>query len=242
VRLWIDTDIGDDPDDAVALWCAARHEAVELVGVSTVAGDTAWRAEIARSYLPGSVEVVAGSPSAAQLAAAQAYLSIGPWTHAAALAAEHALPARMALMGGVLGPIRHRGEVVTVEHNVGSDPAAARQLLQGTGGLIVVPLDATSRIDLDDAQEAALVAAIPRLAEHLAEWRERAGPRPLVLHDPAALLVLAGEHLARIEARRLTVEDDGIMRASIDAPVQRVVAHLDADAVRARIRALAEGD
>ncbi len=35
-RVWIDTDIGDDIDDAVALLCAARHPGIDLVGVSTV--------------------------------------------------------------------------------------------------------------------------------------------------------------------------------------------------------------
>ncbi len=35
-RVWLDTDIGGDVDDAVALLCAARHPEIELVGVSTV--------------------------------------------------------------------------------------------------------------------------------------------------------------------------------------------------------------
>ena len=51
MRLWIDTDVGTNPDDAVALLCAAGHRDVDLVGVSTVDGDTEWRAEIARSLL-----------------------------------------------------------------------------------------------------------------------------------------------------------------------------------------------
>jgi len=49
VRLWIDTDVGTNPDDAVALLCAAGHRDVDLVGVSTVDGDTEWRAEVARA-------------------------------------------------------------------------------------------------------------------------------------------------------------------------------------------------
>jgi len=35
-RIWLDTDIGTDIDDAVALLCAARHPDIDLVGVSTV--------------------------------------------------------------------------------------------------------------------------------------------------------------------------------------------------------------
>ncbi len=65
------------------------------------------------------------------------------------------------------------------------------------------------------------------------------GDRPLVLHDPATVLIALGERIARMESRRLRVERDGTMRASIDGPVQHVVAHIDAEATRTRVRALA---
>jgi inosine-uridine nucleoside N-ribohydrolase len=240
MRLWIDTDIGDNPDDTVALWCAARHDTTDIVGVSTVDGDTSWRAELARAVLGAGVDVNAGVPPAARVEQADALLAIGPWTHAAELAEAHALPPRVALMGGALGPIRYRGEVVRVEHNVAKDPGAAKRVLAAAGGLVVVPLDATANLHASDDDERALVAAIPRLGEQLNEWREQHGPLPLVLHDPAALLVLTEERVARTEARRLTVDDDGTMHASIDAPVQRVVVHIDQRAARERIRTLAE--
>jgi inosine-uridine nucleoside N-ribohydrolase len=62
VRLWIDTDIGDNPDDAVALLAAAAHPGVDLVGVSTTGGRTDWRAELARELVPigDQIPVVAG--------------------------------------------------------------------------------------------------------------------------------------------------------------------------------------
>jgi inosine-uridine nucleoside N-ribohydrolase len=240
MRLWIDTDIGDDPDDTVALWCAARHETTDIEGVSTVGGDTAWRADLAREVLGPSIDVVAGPPPPERVARADAYLSIGPWTHVADLAEQGALPPQVALMGGALGPVRHRGEVVRIEHNVGSDPVAARRVLSAVGGLVVVPLDATARLSATDDDEAALVAAVPRLGQQLHEWRETIGDVPLVLHDPATVLVLAEERVARAEARRLTVDDDGNMHAAMDAPVQSVVMFIDRGVVRTRIRALAE--
>lgn len=40
MRCWVDTDVGDDPDDMVALACAAAHPEVELAGVSTIGRDT----------------------------------------------------------------------------------------------------------------------------------------------------------------------------------------------------------
>ena len=50
-RVWIDTDIGDDIDDAVGLLVAARHPALRLVGVSTVHGRVEIRAWLARELL-----------------------------------------------------------------------------------------------------------------------------------------------------------------------------------------------
>lgn len=47
----IDTDIGDDIDDALALALALRSPEIELLGVSTVFGDVALRARLARKLL-----------------------------------------------------------------------------------------------------------------------------------------------------------------------------------------------
>ncbi|MGH2514332.1 MAG: nucleoside hydrolase, partial [Ktedonobacterales bacterium] len=47
----IDTDIGDDIDDALALALALRSPELELLGVSTVFGDVALRARLARKVL-----------------------------------------------------------------------------------------------------------------------------------------------------------------------------------------------
>ena len=55
MRLWIDTDVGDDPDDAIALLCAAASPAVELVGVSTVDGDRDRRAALAHAIVDAPV-------------------------------------------------------------------------------------------------------------------------------------------------------------------------------------------
>ncbi len=49
--MFIDTDIGTDIDDSLALALAARSPEIELTGVTTVTGDTALRARIARKIL-----------------------------------------------------------------------------------------------------------------------------------------------------------------------------------------------
>jgi purine nucleosidase len=62
VRVWIDSDVGTNPDDGVALLLALALPDVELVGVSTVSGDTAVRAAVARAYVPDrAVPIVAGA-------------------------------------------------------------------------------------------------------------------------------------------------------------------------------------
>lgn len=50
-RIWIDTDLGTDVDDALALAFALRHPELELVGVSTVFGDVELRARMAEALL-----------------------------------------------------------------------------------------------------------------------------------------------------------------------------------------------
>ncbi|MGI9596383.1 MAG: nucleoside hydrolase, partial [Acidimicrobiales bacterium] len=51
MRIWLDTDIGTDVDDALALGYVLRHPELELVGLSTVFGDIPLRDEIARALL-----------------------------------------------------------------------------------------------------------------------------------------------------------------------------------------------
>ena len=50
-RVWIDTDIGTDVDDALALAFALRHSELELAGVSTVFGDVELRARMVEALL-----------------------------------------------------------------------------------------------------------------------------------------------------------------------------------------------
>jgi purine nucleosidase len=51
MRLILDTDIGSDVDDALALAFCLRHPDIDLAAVTTVADDTVWRARIATTLL-----------------------------------------------------------------------------------------------------------------------------------------------------------------------------------------------
>lgn len=66
VRFILDTDIGTDVDDALALAFALRHPGLDLRAVTTVSGDVLRRARIAKMLLSlagrDDVEVAAGAP------------------------------------------------------------------------------------------------------------------------------------------------------------------------------------
>jgi len=227
VRLWIDTDVGTNVDDAVALLAAVAHPAVSLVGVSTVGSEPERRAAVAVGLLaaagvdPASVAVVGGAagpaPDASEVAGvveavaasgAEALLAIGPLTNVAAMTAAGVRPPELTIMGGALRPVQHRGELRAVEHNFGSDAEAAAEVL-AVPGAVLVPLDATVAARLDGRMAARLVATAPVLEPMVAAWVEQWSE--VVLHDPAALLVAAGDgsELGRFERRRLLVEPDG---------------------------------
>jgi purine nucleosidase len=65
-KIILDTDIGDDIDDAFALALALRSPEIEVIGVTTVWGDTGLRARLA-SRLAGedgaAIPVLAGTPT-----------------------------------------------------------------------------------------------------------------------------------------------------------------------------------
>ena len=96
-KLWIDTDIGADVDDAIALSLAAHSPHIELLGVTTVYKNTEERARVAKklfSYSGTDVPVLAGSAHAL-LAAKEPYahcLMYGPELEEARFAPDNRLP------------------------------------------------------------------------------------------------------------------------------------------------------
>ena len=66
ISLILDTDLGDDVDDVFALAYAVRHPQINLCAVTTVLGDTGWRAALALRLLDelgvNDVPVAAGAP------------------------------------------------------------------------------------------------------------------------------------------------------------------------------------
>jgi inosine-uridine nucleoside N-ribohydrolase len=237
VRLWVDTDVGTDPDDAVALRCAQAHPDVELVGVSTVDDANGARATLA-TQLVGEVPVTIGQlldPDGFAECEPDAVLAIGPLTNIARLLDAGVTMPRLAVMGGVVVSVQHRGALCTVEHNFGSDPAAAGAVLDRASNALVCPLDVTVRTCVDDEVAGRFVAAEAAFGPMLDSWGQ-----PLCLHDPLALLALLGEPVVQVERRQLGVGADGVVHVGEGAE-HDVVVEVDAPAAIERIVTLFEG-
>lgn len=245
MRLWIDSDVGDHPDDEVAIALAVRHPWVELVGISVVGNDATTRAEralaVARNAGQADLLVYASAPDPRALAEADAVLAIGPLTNLAGLIRAGVRLPPLAMMGGALAPVQHRGALRTVEHNLGADPHAAMTVLGGAGDLLLVPLDVTAEMALRPAEYEALTRLLPGLDAAVTHWRTGAGDHPLCLHDALALLALVGEAGATVEARRLGVTVEGALVEVADGPEADVVVRIDRDAAVARILDVLDG-
>ncbi|HSO97214.1 MAG TPA: nucleoside hydrolase, partial [Acidimicrobiia bacterium] len=165
LRLWIDTDVGDDPDDAIALLAAVGHPEIDLVGVSTVDGDHNRRVRLARALVDAPVHAgdAPGLIDTFHAVAPDAVVAIGALTNTAAFLAAGPVPP-ITLMGGALAPVEHWGMTMTTEYNFGRDPAAAATVLRD-GAPLVVPLDVTVRTRLDSDALTRLVQAAPVLRE-----------------------------------------------------------------------------
>jgi inosine-uridine nucleoside N-ribohydrolase len=236
MRLWIDTDVGDDPDDAIALLCAAASPAVELVGVSTVDGDHERRGALARALVDAPV-FAGGAPdlgAAVRDLAPEAFLAIGPLTNVAALLGEGVTLPPLTLMGGVLGSVHHWGHQLEVEHNFGRDPPAARRTLRTCPAPLVVPLNVTLTARLSSQQLARLVQAAPALRPNVESFLELQGQfgvpvdeRAVCLHDPLALISLVEPTVVDVAPKTVDVDPDGRLIETPDGPMARVAVGVD---------------
>ena len=83
-RIIIDTDIGDDVDDAFALALAVKSPEWQILGITTTFGDTEARAKIVDRFLGevgrAEIPVLAGKPTAAKSPLTQRrYGEVGPF-------------------------------------------------------------------------------------------------------------------------------------------------------------------
>jgi inosine-uridine nucleoside N-ribohydrolase len=128
--VWVDTDIGDDIDDAFALGLILRSPELKVVGISTAFGDTETRARLVSRFLAATgdaaIPVYAGVRTETDNPMTQRrYAERWPERKhadgvAALLAAIRARPGEITLIG--LGPLFNVGAAID------RDPATFRKL------------------------------------------------------------------------------------------------------------------
>lgn len=129
--ILIDTDAGDDIDDAFALAYALRSPDLDILGITTTFGDTRLRAHLVARLLSDAgrtnIPLAAGNPSSTTNAFTQAAYAHGDHhalsTRSAAdliLATAHAHPGQVTLVA--IGPLNNIGDAIT------QDPAGFRLL------------------------------------------------------------------------------------------------------------------
>ncbi len=216
-KIILDTDIGSDVDDALALALILSSPEAELLGVSTVHGDTRRRATVAHQMAAAFGKTFAVAPGlgderllgGAQLILDQLHrhpdatvLAIGPLSNLAACvdaAPERMRAAHIVIMGGMAG-------CAFPEGNIASDPEAAERVFSSGADITMLSLDVTLKAVLP-------YSFIQRLAAHthpaqrmlhrmILEWRDEflipfiasqnstlapGDPFTTGLHDPMAV-------------------------------------------------------
>jgi inosine-uridine nucleoside N-ribohydrolase len=131
-KVILDTDIGDDIDDAFALALALRSPELQIIGITTTFGDTETRAKLLDRFLAEvgrpEIPVAAGAPSAPKTTLTQRRYAEG---------GHFAKPSHPAAAAFLLEQIRHYpgqitliaiGPLMNVGAAIDKDPATFRKL------------------------------------------------------------------------------------------------------------------
>ncbi len=270
----VDTDIGTNVDDVLALLALAGDPAVSMRAVTTVAGDVELRARHALHVLrllgrdgvpvhagaatphsgrpiwpapdaPGDeaavgsgavdalIRIVRGAPGEVTVVA------IGPLTNVAAAAAREpgwaAALRQLIVMGGDFSSGR-------AEHNIASDPEAARTVLGSGAPALFVGLDVTTTVPFDETDLAAIGSAGHPLAALVARyarlWWNHTGRTSSHPHDALAVLGMLEPGLFEITSDRWRVLPDGAWRRDDRAGTVRHATAVDTARARRALRRL----
>ena len=143
---------------------------------------------------------------------------IGPLTNIAdALALDPDLPGkvkRIVIMGGCVGLTDGPCAEIRPEYNIVTDIPAAQALFACGIPFLMVPLDATLLVHLEQEHRARLAAHTGQpaaaMTELLSLWPSRR--HSPVLHDPLAVAMLFEPSLCTVSRMQLAVDDAGLTR------------------------------
>jgi inosine-uridine nucleoside N-ribohydrolase len=234
-RVWIDTDAAcgysarTDPDDCFAIALLLRSPRVEVVGISTVAGNAP------REVVDATVRALAGARGSDLSAALEqgplTLLALGPLTHIAAVLSgrpelRHNVARLVAVMGRRPGHVFHPAEgagggmlfghgPVFRDFNFAMDPRAARQVVAMQLPTTLVPYDAARGVELTAADLERLHDTIPWVVERsrgwLGYWREDIGRDGFYPFDLLAAAYVLEPSAFRCVSARMRVAEDRAM-------------------------------
>ena len=160
-------------------------------------------------------------------------LAIGPLTNVARLLQDHPAAARkvkrVVLMGGSIAIGFGGKPQPEPEWNIKSDIAAARTVFAGSIPLMVIPLDITGTLRLEQPQREAIFAARTPLTWQVQNLYELWNRETPVLFDPVAVMAAYDESPLTFKEMRLQVSDNGMTVAVEGSPNARVGVGLTVD-------------
>ncbi len=265
IPIILDTDIGTDIDDAFALALVVNSPEFELVGVTTVSGDTRARLRLAAKLLWESgrkwrqVPVMAGEPGTPQpldqarwaegftnlaLRPEEAVnflndqftsrpgeitlITIGELTNVAALLKRYPATSkqikRIVMMGGSIARGYAPGSPPEPEWNIKSNVAAAKAVFNSGIPILMVPLDVTAMLQLDEAGRHRVFSPFTPLARALTLlYRYWNKPTP-TLFDPMAVAMAIDPSLCETKPLAIEVDAQGYTRVREGQPPNATVA------------------
>jgi inosine-uridine nucleoside N-ribohydrolase len=236
-KLWIDTDMGGDIDDALAISMALHTRELQIIGISTVYIGNAWRTDLVRSMMEAfgrsGIQVRLGAekplvglwnnrvpePSLPNDAVPTLIKAAkeNPGLFVAAIGPLTNIALALAQAPEIAGNLRLyiMGGMVTMaypEWNIACDPEAARIVFESGAEITLVGLDVTEKCHLSKEEALALVMGESREMRFLRGEMERfltSFNFLPVLHDPLAVAAMIWDDLLTFESKDIAIETRG---------------------------------
>jgi purine nucleosidase len=234
----LDTDIGSDVDDLLALAMILGSPELEVAAITTVYGDVELRARmVARTFVEAGRPAPAITPGrrsprsgrevwwAGHEGSTMAELDSQRYSASPDAAADLADQTRVVAIGPLTNvaealerPGQRIRELVLMggafdgrtEHNIRSDADAARVVFDSGVGITTVGVDQTERVRFSSRALEGLHGALGRMLEaEVRRYWTFAGHEGNTPHDPIAVLLLTSPQLFRFDRGRIGVETEG---------------------------------
>jgi inosine-uridine nucleoside N-ribohydrolase len=242
--IWIDTDIGTNPDDATALIFALRHPDIDVAGISISGTQQERRRDEALAVLEHcnkDVQVLLGSEVTSQHmndAHVHHTIAIGPLTNISRLILDEALLGKLHFMGGAFSAVEYRGNSVTRETNSCKDQEATRITLSQYHNVCISSLDATHRLILDPATRETIESKHPFLKSRYEGYSQHLATKfdpehsQIVLHDVLPICDILNTVSITREVIEFYIQADGTFRSvhplsSVMDPIEEVTDNPD---------------